>query len=49
MQDYLELGKHNRMNTPGVAGGNWEWRMLPGEDSAKLAEKIAELVRLYGR
>ena len=49
MQDYLELGKHNRMNTPGVASGNWEWRMLPGEDSAKLAEKIAEMTRLYGR
>ena len=49
MQDYLELGKYNRMNTPGVASGNWEWRMLPGEDSAKLAEKIAEMTRLYGR
>ena len=49
MQDYLELGKYNRMNTPGVANGNWEWRMLPGEDSKKLAEKIAEMTKRYGR
>ena len=49
MQDYLELGKYNRMNTPGKASGNWEWRMLPGEDSKKLAAKIAEMVKLYGR
>jgi len=49
MQDYLELGKYNRMNTPGVASGNWEWRMLPGEDSAELAKKIAEMAERYGR
>ena len=49
MQDYLELGKYNRMNTPGVASGNWEWRMLPGEDSKKLAEKIAKMTKMYSR
>ena len=49
MQDYLELGRHHRMNTPGVASGNWEWRMLPGENSKELAEKIAEMVKMYGR
>lgn len=49
MQDYLELGKYNRMNTPGVAAGNWEWRMLPGEDSKALAKKIAGMVKLYSR
>ena len=49
MQDYLELGKYNRMNSPGVASGNWEWRMLPGEDSKKLAEKIAKMTKMYSR
>ena len=49
MQDYLELGKYNRMNTPGVATGNWEWRMLPDEASKKLAKRIAEMTELYGR
>jgi len=49
MQDYLELGKYNRINIPGVASGNWEWRMLPGEDSKKLAARIAEMVKMYSR
>ncbi len=49
MQDYLELGRYHRMNTPGTLGGNWEWRMLPGEADAKLAKRIAAMTRLYGR
>lgn len=49
MQDYLVLGKYNRMNTPGKATGNWEWRMLPDEADKKLAGKIADMVKLYGR
>ncbi len=49
MQDYLELGKYHRMNTPGIAAGNWEWRMLPGEADKKLAKRIADLTKMYGR
>ena len=49
MQDWLCLGQHNRMNTPGKATGNWEWRMLSGEDSKALARKIADMTGLYGR
>ena len=49
MQDYLGLGKYHRINTPGVAVGNWQWRMLPGEASEKLAKKIAGLTEMYGR
>ena len=49
MQDYLELGKHHRINTPGTASGNWEWRMLPDEADKKLAASIAEMTKLYGR
>ena len=49
MQDYLELGRHHRMNTPGTLGGNWEWRMLPGEADEELAERIAGLTKMYGR
>ncbi|HKI88395.1 MAG TPA: 4-alpha-glucanotransferase, partial [Draconibacterium sp.] len=26
MQDMLEMGAKARMNTPGVANGNWDWR-----------------------
>ena len=49
MQDYLGLGRYNRMNTPGLASGNWEWRMLPGEADDALAKKIAEMTKRYGR
>ena len=49
MQDWLELGKGCRMNTPGTTGGNWQWRMLPGEASKKLARRIHETTRIYGR
>ncbi len=49
MQDYLELGSEARMNTPGIATGNWQWRMRPDAISEELTEKIARLTVLYGR
>ena len=49
MQDYLELGEYNRMNTPGTASGNWQWRMLPGEATEELSNRLHELCRMYGR
>ena len=49
MQDYLELGKEARMNIPGTKEGNWRWRMLPGQASRELAEKIHRMTALYGR
>lgn len=49
-QDYLGLGSEYRMNTPGtLGGGNWRWRLLPGEFTGDLADKIGGLVRIYGR
>ena len=49
MQDWLELGRWHRMNTPGEAVGNWQWRMLPGEASEELAERIRQMTEMYGR
>ena len=49
MQDCLGLGAEGRMNTPGTLGGNWEWRLLPGEASPALAKKLNQYVRMYGR
>ena len=49
MQDYLGLGAESRMNTPGVASGNWQWRMLPDAITPELTKKIGELARIYGR
>ena len=49
MQDVLELGGECRMNVPGVAEGNWEWRMLPGADTKKVAAKLREYTVRYRR
>ena len=49
MQDYLNLGRYHRMNTPGSGVGNWQWRLLPGEASRALAEEIYAMTRRYGR
>lgn len=49
MQDYLGLGAEARMNTPGVLGGNWQWRLQNGQITPELTKKIAELTRMYGR
>ena len=49
LQDYLELGAEARMNAPGLVGGNWQWRLLPGQITPRLTKRIAEMTRLYGR
>lgn len=47
--DYLELGAGHRTNEPGTQSGNWQWRMLPGELTPELAQRIRKLTRIYGR
>lgn len=49
VQDVLGLGGQARMNTPGVAEGNWAWRLREGALTPQLAERLAELVRKTGR
>lgn len=49
MQDYLELGSEARMNVPSILGGNWQWRMGKRDATKKLAAKIADITRTYGR
>ena len=49
MQDYLNLGGEARMNFPGVASGNWTWRMEKGSADDALAARIRSLATLYGR
>lgn len=49
MQDYLNLGGDARMNVPGVAGGNWEWRMRPEAVREDLAAWMRFLAEIYGR
>ena len=49
MQDYLALDNSARMNVPGVADGNWNWKLRKGMLTDKLAEEIAEMTKMYGR
>lgn len=49
MQDWMELGPSGRINTPGTAGGNWTWRLLPGQLTPALAEEIHAMTKRYGR
>ena len=49
MQDVLGLGSEARMNVPGTTEGNWSWRMRKVDLSLLQAQRMARLVRLYGR
>jgi 4-alpha-glucanotransferase len=49
LQDLLGLGSEARMNTPGVAAGNWTWRFAWDDLPYWLAPQLRELAELYGR
>jgi 4-alpha-glucanotransferase len=49
MQDFLELGAHARMNTPGTIENNWQWKMQSGQLDDCLSHEIATLNNLFGR
>jgi 4-alpha-glucanotransferase len=49
MQDILALGSDSRMNTPGVAEGNWRWRFKWEQLPDGLASRMRYLIELYGR
>ncbi|MEO1635962.1 MAG: 4-alpha-glucanotransferase, partial [Cyanobacteria bacterium J06631_9] len=49
LQDLLGLGSGSRMNTPGVANGNWEWRYVDAMLTPTIADQLRNLTELYGR
>ncbi len=49
LQDLLGLDTDHRMNTPGLAEGNWAWRYWPSALSEDLADRLRELTRLCAR
>ena len=49
LQDVLGLGSEARMNTPSLHGGNWKWRLAPGQFAAELAAKLAHLAEVTDR
>ncbi len=49
MQDILSLDSEARMNNPGIAAGNWRWRMKPGAITDLLVKKFRDLNFTYSR
>ena len=49
LQDVLGFGGDCRMNTPGVAQGNWRWRCAPEFLSEAAANYLAEMVARFNR
>ena len=48
-QDILGLSGEARMNLPSTLGGNWQWRLLPGQTTQEAAQKLRRLTRRYLR
>lgn len=49
LQDLLGLGTEARMNMPGVAEGNWRWRLRPEQFQPGVLEHLAEWTTIYNR
>ncbi len=49
LQDLLALGSEARMNTPGKASGNWQWRFRHEDLSEDKAQWLAHITKLYHR
>lgn len=49
LQDWLGLSSTCRMNTPGVADGNWGWHFAWAEVPQGLAAEMREMAHVFGR
>lgn len=49
MQDFLGLGSEARLNTPGIAAGNWLWRLGDAALETSATDWIADAVATAGR
>jgi 4-alpha-glucanotransferase len=49
IQDLLGLGAGARMNRPGTATGNWDYRVEASALSSRLADRLAEVTVTYER
>jgi 4-alpha-glucanotransferase len=49
LQDVLDLGAEARMNMPGRAQGNWQWRWADSAQSEQAFRWLAELTSTSGR
>lgn len=48
-QDLLGLDSSCRMNHPGIADGNWVWRLRDGALTQRVADRLRDLTETFGR
>jgi 4-alpha-glucanotransferase len=48
-QDLVGLGSEARMNRPATIGGNWRWRLRPGQLTPAVLERLAVMTATYDR
>ena len=49
MQDILGLNRKARMNVPGTATGNWQWRVEQKKLTKELAMKLSKETQTFHR
>lgn len=49
LQDWLKIGCGGRINTPGTAGKNWQWRIKESCITDNLKDKILSYTKIYKR
>ncbi|HEX4792573.1 MAG TPA: 4-alpha-glucanotransferase [Humisphaera sp.] len=49
LQDVLGLGSESRLNTPGIARGNWAWRVRTADLAQERFDRLRELTDVFGR
>ncbi len=49
IQDWLGLDNSARINTPSTVGGNWRWRLTPGQLTGSLQAELRAAALRYGR
>jgi 4-alpha-glucanotransferase len=49
LQDVLGLGSEGRMNFPGEASGQWEWRFRSEQLDGDVRHRLADITAAYGR
>lgn len=49
IQDVLHLDETHRMNTPGLGGRSWQWRLEPNQLTDDVVTRLLKLTRMTGR
>ncbi|RYF77993.1 MAG: 4-alpha-glucanotransferase [Cytophagaceae bacterium] len=49
VQDILSLNEEHRMNTPGLGGYSWQWRLQPGQLTDEVSDQLLALTKMTGR